>query len=344
MNAPAIVDRPWLGGSDISGVLGVSPWGATPVTVWMDKTGAWPDGKPAIDPQKQKSYARGKRLEPVVRDMAKDEYGLKVVKISHPHRPNRYIDSQVPFFAAEIDFEAIVTASLHEAWPELGDIPVGTRVNCEIKTTLNNFTADKMFGENHTDEVDMGYAAQCEWGLGVTGRKHCLLFASIGAQTLLAYRIDRDDGLIAMMRAKALQFWHEHVIPRVPPDPVRWEDVNLLLPREKSIAIDADDELQAKLVALAEAKRMQQDGEEAEKLLKLEIGKYVLGEQLMAQPAEIAKHVIRVGGEPALTIGFQKQSRIDSKRLAEECPEIAERFQRESRFFTFRKATKRKAA
>lgn len=49
----------YLGGSDIAGILGVSPW-RTPLDVFLDKT----EGKQPDDASKAQIFKRGQRLEP----------------------------------------------------------------------------------------------------------------------------------------------------------------------------------------------------------------------------------------------------------------------------------------
>ncbi|HEJ3161024.1 TPA: YqaJ viral recombinase family protein, partial [Pseudomonas aeruginosa] len=86
-----------LGGSDVAGILGISPW-RTPLDVYLDKV--QPRTGP-VDPAKQKIFTRGQRMEPYVIDLLAEETGLKIVG-----RGNRYRDQQHDFMAAEIDAEA----------------------------------------------------------------------------------------------------------------------------------------------------------------------------------------------------------------------------------------------
>ncbi|MFU7797208.1 YqaJ viral recombinase family protein, partial [Pseudomonas aeruginosa] len=71
----------YLGGSDVAGILGISPW-RTPLDVYLDKV--QPRTGP-VDPAKQKIFTRGQRMEPYVIDLLAEETGLKIVG-----RGNRY--------------------------------------------------------------------------------------------------------------------------------------------------------------------------------------------------------------------------------------------------------------
>lgn len=188
MNAPivAMPDRTkFLGGSDIAAVLGISPW-KTGIDLWLDKITPRSDG----DGRNHQAKTRGTRLEPYILDMIREEHGLEIVA-----RNERYIDSQVPFFAAEIDAET----------PD---------ENVEIKT-VHPFKA-KEWGELETDQLPLHYIAQVQWGLGIRGRSRARVFALIG-DDLRPYVVDRDDETIEAMRERASAFWTQYVLPKLRP-------------------------------------------------------------------------------------------------------------------------------
>jgi len=329
----------FIGGSDVPALMGLSPW-KTPLELFYEKTDLWPYGPPEIDPKREKIFERGKRLEPVVREMVKEEFGLRVVKISHPDAPNRYTDKQVPYFAAEVDFEAIVTPALHEAWPETADIPVGTRVNCEVKTS--HPLAAKKFGEAGTDEVPVEYAAQGMWGLGVTGRQHCLFFVLIGSDTLLPYRIDRDEETLAGMREQAVEFWETHVLPRVPPPPNTMSDLGLLFRKDTATRVVATPEIAEKARQWSELKARAAQLDDDIKTLQFDLGCALLGAERIAEPEKVGKHELMVDGMPLLTVTYFEQRRLDTKRISEELPEIADKYRTVSKGFKYEKPRRKK--
>lgn len=187
----AVIDRrKWIGGSDIAAILGVSPW-KNAVDLWLDKI------KPPVEGSDNwQAKARGKRLEPYILDMIREEHGLEIVAANQ-----RYVDSEHDFFAAEIDAETATE-------------------NIEIKT-VHPFKA-KEWGEHETDQLPIHYVAQAQWGLGVRGRDVCRVFALIG-DDLKPYVVERDDELIEAMRWKAIDFWNAYVIPKVQP-PINFDD------------------------------------------------------------------------------------------------------------------------
>jgi putative phage-type endonuclease len=199
VNAPNITatDRTkYIGGSDIAAILGISPW-KTALDLWLDKS-----APPAKNTSNVVAKRRGQRLEPYIVDMIRDEHGIEVIR-----RNERYVDSALPFFAAEIDAECLE--------------PNGPEVeNIEIKT-VHPFKS-KEWGEVGTDQLPLHYLAQVHWGLGITNRKRAHVFALIG-DDLKHYPVERDEETIQAMRDKAAEFWTRYVLGNLRP-PVDYAD------------------------------------------------------------------------------------------------------------------------
>ncbi len=201
MNAPmqATADRSkFIGGSDVAAILGVSPW-RNIVDLWADKI------QPRVESgQNAAAKRRGSRLEPYILDMIREEHGLMITRANE-----RYIDSELPFLAAEIDAEFSDADGDH---------------NIEIKT-VHPFKA-KEWGDIGTDSLPLHYVAQVQHGLGVTGRDMCRVFALIG-DDLKPYTVMRDDELIRAMREQCEAFWTRYVVPKMQP-PIDYEAKNVL--------------------------------------------------------------------------------------------------------------------
>lgn len=329
MNALVELNRSaYIGSSDVAGILGVSPWD-TPLDVYYKKVG-WPEGlEPARDEAREKFFRRGQLMEPVVRQMAEEEYGLDIICYSTPERPNRYHNG---WMAAEIDFEIEMNAALHEAWPETQDIPLETRVNCEVKTCAP--FASKKFGDDGTDEVPYEYATQALWGQFVTGRKHTLFFVLVGSDTLLKYRVDRDEELLEMIVGKASSFWLENVMLRRPPEPQTLKDLDYLMPRNVSTKVEADAALAALYREYADIKRMEKIHKDRLEDLQFEIGSRMLGGEKYEAKTKVGKHELVVDGRPVLTISYCETQRMDNDRVIAAFPEAAG-MRKKSTFFRF---------
>lgn len=204
MNAPAVIEKPdrtkFIGGSDVAAILGVSPWRSI-VDLWLDKI-----TPPVENGQNAAAKRRGSRLEPYIRDMIEEEHGLRIVDSN-----KRYIDEELPFLAAEIDFEYFDE--------ETGDIENG-----EIKT-VHPFKA-KEWGEQGTDLLPIHYVAQAQHGIGVKRRNRCRVFAMIGDE-LKPYLIERDDETIAAMRTRCDEFWNNYVLPKIQP-PLDYQNKDII--------------------------------------------------------------------------------------------------------------------
>jgi putative phage-type endonuclease len=194
-NLPALItpteyDRTcYVGGSDIASILGVNPY-RSGLDCWLDKVD--PASRPDSD---NAATRRGKRMEPVILEWAREDYGLVV-----EHRNRRFRDPLTPFFASEIDAETSVD---------------GEPVNVEVKT-VHPFLS-KEWGAEESDGLPLHYLAQTQWGLSVTGRRLCVVYAGVGDE-LRRYFVERDDALIDLMRHEAESFWRGYVETRLRPD------------------------------------------------------------------------------------------------------------------------------
>lgn len=194
------VDRSkFIGGSDIAAILGISPW-RNVVELWLDKV------KP-LPRDETKVQTRGKRLESYLLDMIQEEYGIIAF-----NRNQRYVDETVPFFGCEIDAQTA------------GETPEVADINIELKT-VHPFKSQE-WGDLQTDQLPLHYLAQVQWGLGITDREFCRVFALIG-DDLKPYIVQRDNETIIAMRERAREFWEKYVIPREQP-PLDYSDPGTL--------------------------------------------------------------------------------------------------------------------
>lgn len=319
----------FIGGSDISAILGVSQW-ATPLDCWRDKLGMGRE----IDPEKERIFRRGRRLEPLIIDMLIEEMGVEVTKRSaNIDGQNRYQDPEHDFLSAEIDFEWRVTEAMVARFPQIDPHLIGTIQNGDAKS-CHQFVAHK-FGEDGTDQIPIEYHAQAQHGLMVTGRELTLFAVLVGTDNLLTYIVLRDEETIAGIRQKALSFWRDHVQAAVPPEPVTYEDVCSLLRRDADTIIEADQALTQKLAAYKLAKAEEKAAEGRVEEMKYQIGLAVLGADAVAIPSRKPKHVITVAGLPAMTIAYQEQIRIDTEAVRSRHPAVAAECSKSAKFFRF---------
>lgn len=291
--------RKYIGGSDIAAILGISPW-KTAYQLWQDKTQpAMPENN---DPERLKVLNRGKRLEPYILDMIRSEHGLEITAAN-----KRYIDQDVPYFASEIDAEA-------------GDL------NIEIKT-VHPFKI-KEWGEQGTDALPLHYIAQVQWGMGITKRQQCDVFALIG-DDLKRYSVLADQELIDAMRVKANDFWVNHVTTLAPPPPAGEEDLYALYPTDsgETRAIDTDGDALAAINDLRIFKQQAADIgvriSECEQIIKTAMGD---------------ASVLTLAGKKVCTWKTQTALRFDSRAFAVAHSDLYEQFLKTTESRVFRMA------
>lgn len=219
--APLSETRGYVGGGNIAGVLGLSPF-KSPLDEYLTITG----DEQEITPEQAEFFEDRRDLEPWAAKKFTRRTGLQVVRTNE-----RYNDPQFAWAKAEIDFETI------------------DGCNGETKTVHPN--AVSAWGDPDAGEEPPTYVtAQAMWGLGVTGKSLCYVQALIGFDDHRIYAIERDDALITEIRRQAAAFWKFHVEPRRMPQPTRVEDLLRLYKTDSGRAVEADDDIRDTLEAL----------------------------------------------------------------------------------------------
>jgi predicted phage-related endonuclease len=253
-------------------------------------------------------------MEPVILDMLAEERKLFIAT-----RGARYRDSEHDWMAAEIDAET----------PDDDGI-----VNIEAKS-VHPFAADQ-FGEEGTDEIPIYYAAQAMYGMMVTGRQRCIFAVLVGADNLSVYELMRDDETIAGIRDKAVTFWRDHVLAKIPPEPIVLEDVMRLMRRDADITATASAEIAGYIAEMNALRQRARAATERVDELKFQVGKWLLGAQAIETPTRKPKHIIvSEYGTTLMTISYQEQSRIDSNTLRKKYPAIAAECSKTTSLFKF---------
>lgn len=190
-----------IGGTDISKLCGLSPYGG-PHSVYARIV-------EGVDAQQNQAMRRGKLLEPVVRQMYVEDVGAELL----PH-PGILASPRYDFAVASVD--------------DLAALRGEDRV-AEYKSASLRTIAD--WGDEGTDEVPMPYLVQCAWYLMVTDLPVADLAVLIAGDTFRCYRIRRDLELESSLLETAERFWVNHVLRGVPPPPDGSEDCTEALRR-----------------------------------------------------------------------------------------------------------------
>ncbi len=279
----------FVGGSDIASILGCSPYKSA-VELYLEKRGEAPGV--ADNP----ILRRGRRLEPYVRDMYREETGRTT-------SPATFVRGIEPWICVSPD-----------GLSSDGPLAAWNRV-LEIKTA-NPFTR-RDWGDEGTDQVPVYYTAQCQWALMVTGLDRADLAALIGIDDFRIFTIEADRELQGILLERARVFW-QRVQDGNPPPAVSSEDLARLFPQHRQGAVvEANDVDLSVLDELRGVKSLIRESEDRAAALTMSL-------QARLGDAE----ALTLDGVPLATWKAQTRRSIDVKALREQQPELAVQFER----------------
>ena len=237
--------RGGIGGSDVAGIVGVSPW-ASPWSVWARKVGVTSEqaDSPAME--------FGRRAEDMLADWLADKTGVEIVgqqrQCTHPVQP--WMRCTVDGFTAEVPATVV-----------------------EFKTT----------SEEAWESVPVHYQCQAQWNMAVTGSDRCIfgvLHIAHGRPDFHVYEVAADPDEQTFLIDRCSAFWHDHVLTGEPP-PTDGHDatttaLNDAWPDTQEGVLDADDEIRRLVTerhqATAEAARWTDIAQAKENALRALMG------------------------------------------------------------------------
>jgi len=298
--------RSGIGGSDIAGVMGISPW-STPLAVYCDKVGLRPPQDPSV------AMEFGTRMEPTLRKWAEDEIN-KTLPSAHYlscggyrvlSSPYLYRHPEQEIFIGDPD-GVVLTAEEPEREEEVNG-------GLELKT-VDRFAA-KEWADNM---LPVYYEAQVQWYMGVTGLDRWIVGALIGKRFEVRL-VPRNQERINDLQQAALGFWNTYVVPRRMPE-ATGGDSDLLL----DLYPDATEDILQHPDMESLLEKYVQLGEQAKTLSNQKDGIKALVEQ-------------RIGDNKGLQAGRYKAtwsryttSRVDSQALKARYPDVYRAVSKES--------------
>lgn len=196
----------------------------------------------------------------------------------------------------------------------LDRVVVGKDTILECKTA-HAFAGDK-WGEEGSDELPDQYLLQCMHYMIVTGYKKCDLAVLIGGSDFRLYSIDYDEEIAEMLIEEERKFWQDHVLAGIAPDPANLGEVKALYTKDNGIGEEADSDTVTNILLYKKVKDRLKLLEEEESSLKDEIAVAIGEKQFLHDPE----------GKKLVTLKASKTRRIDSTRLKNEQPLLAEAF------------------
>lgn len=274
-----------IGGSDVATVLGLNKY-KSPFQLWLEKT-----GQIELEEIDNEAVHFGNVLEDVVAKEFEQRTDKRVRR-----RNQLFQHADYPFLIANIDRDVI-----------------GENAILECKTT-NAFLAKSWEG----DEIPQSYLCQIQHYMNVLNREFAYIAVLIGGQKFIWKKVERDQELIDLMTERLVTFWEVNVLRREEPKldgskattdfiKERYAEVG-----EKQIVLPPSfDNLAADRIQL----------KADEKLIKARIRKV---ENTIKQ--ELGKNKASVGVSPnyVFTLKGYETKRLDSKKMAEKYPEVAQ--------------------
>lgn len=258
----------------------------TPLSVWASKTGKLSDTEP------EKLYQwLGTELEEVVAKRFTFETGKKV------HRVNEaFVHKTHPFLRAHIDRKV-----------------EGENAILQCKT-VTPYKAKEWEGE----DVPHEYIVQELHELACSRYDRAYIAVLIGNHDFKIKILDRDEKLIADVIKKEVYFWNTFIIPDVMPVQITKDDgdtlYNLFPLEQEGKEIELDDDAN-KLAESLQA--MKQDA----KVLGGQIDKMENDIRALLKDCEVGK-----SGLWHITWKAQETTRLDTKRIKDEAPELYNKY------------------
>jgi putative phage-type endonuclease len=178
-------EKRMIGGSDAPALAGLHP-NKRPIDVWRRiHLGE-------VEPENA-AMRRGTLMEPVIREMARQDFGLELLG------PRKLRDPKRPY----------VRASLDDVSREEIEVPV------EFKSVSPWAAAE--FGPSGSDQIPQWHLCQVQFYLAESGAPRARLVALVGVDDLREYTVHADAELQGMLFELVDRFHRDHVLTGTPP-------------------------------------------------------------------------------------------------------------------------------
>ncbi len=293
--------RKFIGGSEVAGIIGLSPW-ESPWSIWAYKKGLL-----SSDKEMTPNMRWGVKLEPVIKREFEETEGYEVTGTQYIalHRDNK---------VAGATLDGLVRKDSQS--PVLGPL--------EMKSS--EFRSP----EDWAAEIPVYYQTQCQWQMYVTGTSHLWMAVFHGVSNPIGvYEMERDQSDIDYLVEEVEKFWTRYVLTGdSPPVDGHQATLDALAARypeqvpEKEVELDGMEEIFADY---NRAKETQKVAERAEK-------------EAMAKIAErfADAEIGTLNGVPTYKYAQQSRRSVPVDALSKDHPEIAAQYMKTSKFRTLR--------
>ena len=273
-----------IGGSDAGAICGLNPY-SSPMKVFWDKT------TDEVEEQDNEAVRIGHDLEQYVAERFMEATGLKVWRSNYMYRSKAH-----PYMIADVD-----------------RLVIGEDAGLECKTA-SAYNADKWVDGN----IPLHYAMQCYHYMAVTGKRTWYIAAVILGREFVYHKLTWDDALIQRLIEVEGEFWNNHVMVNIIPDPDGSKICDSVLEQYFHTAKKASmielvgfyDKLARREEILAYIEELQSEQKQIEQEIKL----------FMQENELAANEHYKVSWSNVDT------TRLDTKRIKQEQPEIYENY------------------
>ena len=218
-----------IGASECAAIMGFDPY-RTAHQIWLEKTGRLE--RENLD--KNSFVYWGSVLEDDVADAYAEATGHKLRKIAKTLRHAQY-----DWMLCHLDRKVI-----------------GHRKILECKT------ADKFakgWGAAGSDHVPEQYIIQVQHQMAVTGYQEADIAVLIGGNDFRIYPIKKDPQLIDVVTQSVNNFWKNHVLADIPPQPTSYVEAIQRWPKDDGKGIEATDDIIKTIIDYKKSKQSAED-------------------------------------------------------------------------------------
>ncbi len=254
--------KTYIGGSDLSVILGTNPY-KTPIELYKEKT-----SKAAIvEDTKSDAAYWGTVLEQIIAEEYARRTGYYIKKAG-----STYYCDDYSYIACNLDFLAFGKKEDSENFYK------GSHI-LECKTA--SIYKKEEWGEEGTDQIPQNYLYQVAYYCAITGYERVDIAVLIGGQDFRIYRYNKTPKLENELIEVAKKFWNEHVKIKQAPEPIKIQDVNLLYPGKKETSIIANDIIVNSLEKLRKIKELKKVTQDKINKYELEIKNFMQDNELL---------------------------------------------------------------
>ena len=296
----------------------------TPLSLYMDKIGAY---REKVTPAKEAIFERGNVLEPFLKAIFERDYSLPITsKEQSVHAKYDFIrghvDGVVESDNAIVEFKTSCVTSKDQWGVELTDeIPKHYLLQTHHYLLIHEECEKAYVPVFYASPLKLQILTNLVKKYGVDLN----LLEDVDLQLKL-YIVKRNDQITQLMTKKYIQFWNNHVIPRIPPNWTTCEDLLLLFPNSKDEEVLADEQA---IIAAQNIKCKQETIKQLE--AEIEANKTLICGKLKDSSKLVDNEGKKIAAWSQVT-----SKRFDQTAFKEKYAEIAEQFYKSMTTRTFR--------